>query len=521
MTNFRGIYSPRDRDTNVALIKNVLYAQNEENYRFSLKEFEANIHPSMYAELDWMERTMPQENRERAIEFVDGMFLNNLEKIVSLRQDEFRLNVRESIEEVTLNRDFYRFIIDQEPEIVNSFPEDLRKQIKDTYNAPPETLSIKETTLFEPENKRIRQLLNQIKDNEVLPLVVEMEIDNAVAKCLDHVSSRMRAKSYVRSLKNNFPQLNLSKFLTNEDLKRFVGQLEKIYSEAKKRSLIPLAVVCEIVLDYFDQTDVLNLTEFGGERAKGYGHCGQCSMMYSSTAIVSLDPTCPFLFEHGADRIYLPLDFNISVCPFCGYKSRNDAPAMFYSPSRNQVIYCVPTLGQFTEAQAEDVHKPVIDAIRERYKEKIGALQAAAFENANEEVTYDSSRFILAIQMGTANLVHHAFNRVSLADGSALIVDPTTQVMVELITPTEVHNMWDLEVMSCVETVDNKGEKVLDAELLTNAISAFSEGDYLKAKELLEREYERNPKNNMVKKNLAVAYLSLGDKESAQNVLQS
>ena len=51
---------------------------------------------------------------------------------------------------------------------------------------------------------------------------------------------------------------------------------------------------------------------------------------------------------------------------------------------------------------------------------------------------------MLAIQTGTTNIVWHAFNRVQLADGGALLVDPTTGVTIELISSGEVHDFWDI-----------------------------------------------------------------------------
>ena len=104
-------------------------------------------------------------------------------------------------------------------------------------------------------------------------------------------------------------------------------------------------------------------------------------MMYASTAICAFDPTCPGLFESDTNRINLPLAFNVSVCPFCGEQSRDEAPSLFYAPHRNLVIYVYPRLGQYSEEEARQVHRPVVQALRDRLiarlsRDECGALRS-------------------------------------------------------------------------------------------------------------------------------------------------
>ena len=50
-------------------------------------------------------------------------------------------------------------------------------------------------------------------------------------------------------------------------------------------------------------------------------------------------------------------------------------------------------------------------------------------------------------------------------------------------------------------------------------MAAFASGDYEQSREILEALLKENPADNAVRKNLAVAYVTLGDKAAARKIL--
>jgi Flp pilus assembly protein TadD len=51
------------------------------------------------------------------------------------------------------------------------------------------------------------------------------------------------------------------------------------------------------------------------------------------------------------------------------------------------------------------------------------------------------------------------------------------------------------------------------------ALEAFASGQYERSRDILEALHQKFPGDEAVRKNLAVAYVTLGDKESARRVL--
>ena len=518
MISHSKLYPLRLRETNIGLIKDIVYSNSLIQHEEAIGVFSDNLHPSLYAELDWMEITMPTENSQQVADLVDYLFLNNLEKILLMRRIEFDLEGAELHVEIVENHEFYQYIFENEPEVSTVLGPELSRRLKHAYYESQKQNHLHQFNMYD-EEKRIRQLLYQVGDREIIPLLIEVEIKNAIAILLDHVSSRMRTKKYIRFLGGKFPNLSdIGNLGSKTSINELEKKLKKIYEQSKQYNLFRLSNVSQIALDYLRETDILSLDKFEGERAAGYGHCGNCSMMYASSAVISLDTTCPFLFEKGTDMIYLPMDLNTSRCPFCGEKQRVSSPAMFYSPKRKSVIYCTPTIGQYSEEEAEEVHRPLINEIRERYKNRISVEEAQAFDAAIEEVTYDGVSFLRAIQMGTADNVRHAFIIVRLIDGVELIFDTTTGVMIELTSPSELSSLWDINVGEepGVQQIDQLQTDIVSID---NALSAYSDGNYELARDILEEKHEQSPYDKMIRNNLATVYLALGDKNSAIKIL--
>ena len=66
------LYPPRNRSTNIALIKNLQAAHNQEEFEVAEERIAKVLHPSLFVELDWMEMTMPTQQRAEGAHLGDG-----------------------------------------------------------------------------------------------------------------------------------------------------------------------------------------------------------------------------------------------------------------------------------------------------------------------------------------------------------------------------------------------------------------------------------------------------------------
>lgn len=517
MSSFPGLYPPRDRSTNIELIKSLRAAHTQEEFEAADERIATGLHPSLLAELDWMEMTMPTQQRTDGARLVDGLFLHYLPTIMSQRKIEFDLSEEDLRWEISANIDFYRNLVRDEERPLDALGDELSQRIQNCLqNIEPDIDGVI-SRMCQTERPRIVRAFSGVEDPNWILLMADVEIQNALAKSLDHVTSRIQTKQFMRHIGGQFPSIEIPSIESNEDLQLLLDRLGSLEALARKFSVYRLVAVCRVLREMLVSADVSRLNVFGGELAAGYGTCGTCSMMYASSAIVSYDPACPRLFEGEDDRIYFPIDFNVSVCLFCGEETRANVPSMFYSPKRNQVIYSYPRLGQFSETGARDVHRPAISALRERYIDRISDEEAAKFEAASEEFTYSALEFLAAIQMGTTVKEEHVSVLVRFHDGSGVIVDPTKGATIGL-TRTEMKNQWAVDRAVDLDTA-LKGEGIGGGPLLKDAMEAFAAGQYERSRDILEELHKKYPGDEVVRKNLAVAYVTLGDKESARRVL--
>jgi|GEM_PF-6108149 len=515
MSAFPELYPPRDRATNIALIKNLLEARSQEEFETADKRIAKKLHPSLLAELDWMEMTMPAPQQEEGAHLVDGLFLHHLPAIMAQRRVEFDLPEAELRWEVAANIGFYQKLIQEGRHLREGLGDGVSRRIGDCLQGLEPDVDGVMSRLAQAERPRIHREFSGVEDPDWIPTMVDVEIRNAMAKALDHVSSRMQAKHFLRTIGGRVPDMEIPSIQSEADLNLLLERLGSLEAVAREFSVHQLAAVCTVLRELLAGLDVSRLTGFGGELAAGYGPCGTCAMMYASSAMVSYDPTCPRLFEGEDEQIYLPIDFNVSVCPFCGAEARAEAPSMFYSPRRNLVIYNCPRLGQFSEAQAREVHRPMLVALRQRYLDRISDAEAARFEDANEEFTYSAAEFLMAIQMGTTVREEHVYNLVRFHEGRGLIVDPTKGVMIGL-TSAEMDRQWDATRTVDLDTVVAEMGK---GPAMKEAMAAFAAGQYERCRDSLEALLQRHPEDTYIRRNLAAVYVTLGDKESAKRVL--
>jgi tetratricopeptide (TPR) repeat protein len=466
-----------------------------------------------------MEINVPDNQRADARAMIDALFLNNLEKILQLREIEFELNEGELFDEVLENRDFYRYILEIEPKISTAFKENIYQPVLKAYHQTSEKKDYIDPDRYEDIRRITEQKLARIADRENLPLVMREISLNLLAFSLDHISSRIRAKRFVRKTGMEVFQFKVGEITSAsqiDELKQMVGYL---IENAREFNLLPLLESFNVIGKFLEKGDVLMADKFEGEKAVGYGPCDRCTMMFSSSAIVSLDPSCPNLIDKD-ETLHLPLEFNSAQCPFCGIVKRIDTPAMFYRPSNKKIIYNVPTHHQYSEAEAENLYAEMIGNIRERYRKRISHEEAVAFDNAGEEITYNILHFLTSIQMGTVNRVQHAFLQVKLAGGSSLLVDPTTNAIIDLVSPAEVAQMWDLSDDTAL-TEDQSLNRNIDEQAFREAKDAYNKGDYEKAEQLFMDIYRSDPDDKIAGRYLSSVYLHLGKKELAEELINT
>jgi hypothetical protein len=83
------LYPPRERATNVTLIKDVMYARDQQSFERADAELGRSLRPSLFSELDWLELALPPEQRERGAEVSEGIFVRHLPAIVRQRLIQF------------------------------------------------------------------------------------------------------------------------------------------------------------------------------------------------------------------------------------------------------------------------------------------------------------------------------------------------------------------------------------------------------------------------------------------------
>ena len=517
MKTFPSLYSARDRSSNIQLIKNLRAAQDQASFDAADNQIALNFHPSLLAELDWMEMTMPAEQRADGAHLTDSLFIHHLKEIISSRKIEFDLSDADLELEIQAHANFYRNLLDDETQPLDGLGESLSQRLRGFIQQLEPDIESAITKIIADEGPRISRAFMDVEDGNWILQMIDVEIQNALLQSLDHIASRMQTKQFMRHIGGQFPYLNIPAISSEQDFQLLLEQLASLGDAAREFSVYRLVAVCQLLQAVLQDRKADTFNTFNGELGAGVGHCGSCSMIYASTAIISYDPACPKLFDGEKGLIVLPYDFNISRCPFCDYESRVDCPSMFYSPQRNQVIYNYPLLGQFSEEEARVQHRPAISAIRESYLSRINQQAAKQFNAASEEFTYNVMDFLLAIQMGSTVKEEHAYNIIRFHDGSGIISDPTKGAIIGL-TRSEMESRW------AEASPYNYSEQTQDNESgagysMRQAMEAFASGEYEQSREILEALHIENPNDKAVRKNLAVAYVTLGDKAAAKKIL--
>ncbi len=418
--------------------------------------------------------------------------------------------------EVQTHGAFYRNLLDDEIQPLDGLGESLSQRVQGFIKQIEPDIDFAVAKICVDEKPRIIRIFSGVEDGNWILQMIDVEIQNALLQSLDHIACRIQTKQFMRHIGGQFPYLNIEGINSQEDFQLLLEKLKSLGDAARDFSVYRLVAICKLLQELLQDQNADTFNSFNGELGAGVGHCGSCSMIYASNAIISYDPACPKLFDGEKGLIVLPYDLNVSRCPFCEYESRVDCPSMFYSPQRNQVIYNYPLLGQFSEQEARVQHRSAISAIRERYLSRINQQKAEKFNTASEEFTYNVMDFLLAIQMGSTVKEEHVYNIIRFPDGSGVISDPTKGALIGL-TRSEMNSRW------AESNQYNHSEQTEDAGggagySMHQAMEAFASAEYEQSREILEALHKENPNDMAVRKNLAVAYLTLGDKAAAKKI---
>lgn len=511
-------YVPRERERNVQLIKNLRFAESKAAFEEVDENLSRDMHPSLLAELDWMEMTMPPEQRDDGARFVDDLFFHHLSALIQQRKVDFELPDAALKLDISANYDFYKNLLDDEYKPLNVLRPVLNQRIESLVSSEQPKIDEVVQRIIDEEKPAIIESFSGIEDRDWLLLITDAIIKNTLARSLDHLTSRYKTKQFIRKAGGQFPSMEILALNTRDDFKNLLSKLLGLASFAKKHGIYRLTAVCMIMHDLFKNMPLTKTPVFQGELGAGYGHCNRCSMMYASWAIISFDPTCPGLFQGERNIINLSLDFNIVHCPFCGEEERVESPSMFYSPGRNQVIYNFPLLGQFSRDEARQAHRTVIVAIRERYMQRINENELMKFKAATEEFTYGSTEFLYAIQMGTTVKEEHVALIVQTMDGSGFISDTTKGVLIGL-TKSEMRQEW-ASARSVPMDKALEGNALGGGAKIKAAMKSYADGNHQKAIEILSGLLKDSPDDKVVKNNLAAVYIRLGQKENAKKIMQ-
>lgn len=515
----QSLYPPRQRALNVKLIRGVMNSKSQAEFEANDAELLRGLHPSLFAELDWMERSVPASQTENARRLVDGVFLQHLPRIVQSRRIELEADANALRADVADHRRFYQYLSKERPEVLAPLDAASTSLIAEVLAQPPAAPEAALERARRAEATRLSGFANRVEDRRWLLLMTKTELSNALARELDHLSSRLDAKQFVRKHGSSFDALRGPEPATAGDLQALRDRLAEIARQATGFDLHILAATCLLLADELANLDLAAIEGFRGERAGGFGNCGTCSMMYSSTAIIVLDSACPGLINPERGTIILPLDYNVSTCPFCGEEARAEAPSMFYAKNRGAVIYNTPRMGQFSEPQAREQHRPALAHLRSMYLQRVDADEREAFERAPEEFTYSAADFLVAIQMGTTAPEEHVCLLVNFPDGSGQLVDPTKGAIIAL-TRAEMASRGGqgLDIKQMLARDQTAGA---DADNVTAAMAMYAAKDVAGSRAMLERLHARLPDDRTIRRNLAVACFAMGDKVAARALMGS
>ena len=138
---------------------------------------------------------------------------------------------------------------------------------------------------------------------------------------------------------------------------------------------------------------------------------------------------------------------------------------LFYSPIRQQVVYCLPIdAPQIDEGEAIEFFRGAIEYLRSRYVKGLTEEESRRFDAATELLAYSLPDFLYAIQMGETVDESHVYNFVRMPNGTGLVVD-LSKGFARGMTTSEVKAMTESGQVSALAGAESgRGTIVQDAQ---------------------------------------------------------
>lgn len=273
----------------------------------------------------------------------------------------------------------------------------------------------------------VAHALSSLSSKERIFSFVRMTLSNELLAYLDHPPSRQAAKRFLRHDRRDgggLPVLHSMPRPENADAAELEAFLRARAVTAESEGLTSWSFVVEKVADLIRNSNLDDLNDFDGNWSDSCLPCGHCSMWFAFEHITAIDTRCSFVNWRGTNLTYLPAGLNQADCFFCGHSSPVESPALFYSPQRRQVVYCLPIkMPRIEEEEALEFFRGSIEYIRNVYIKNISPEEARRFDGASELLTYSLPDFLYAIQMGETVPEDHVYNFIDMPNGTGLLVD--------------------------------------------------------------------------------------------------
>ncbi|MFD5841929.1 hypothetical protein [Streptomyces chartreusis] len=289
----------------------------------------------------------------------------------------------------------------------------------------------------------LEQTVRSAGDAVTLLRFVGMHLTNALLVLLDDPATRRSARHFAqrwRALGGEGYLLEIRRSPTELSLPGddWTSGLVQVRNLALNEELEPLARLTDHAWALLATRDLNALDKYEGDWITGVGPCARCAMSFASRVVSCIDDSCDFVGSFSAKMVLVRAGLNTSACLFCGHHAILDSPALFYSPSRSQVVYFVPRPGTMSEDDALTHFGSLVRMSRDRYLARLSAEDAKRFEEASELIAWSWSEFLYAIHFGETIAEDHVFNLVRFnATGGGLLIDFHKGFMREL-EPEEV-----------------------------------------------------------------------------------
>ncbi len=420
------LYTVRNHEQNIDLINRIIGVPTVKQAIPALRECVETFHPSLLSELDYRRIFGSLDAQSRQLIYYVGrdLFISTLPVNLRARHEQLALPMTDVEDVLNSYRDLF----------VNYWSTNFQQRTQDGVNCLALISALRTRSKGVVTSNHALQLTHRIRrtrDINRLPSVINTEVSNCLFASLDNPLTRFPAEAFQEAWEqrqgSNWPLLSAAAADTAADkIMKYALWLDTVCAIAEDCRLNPLTQLARGASEELRSLDATNFDQFDGIWTWNIGICGRCSMWSSAERLTVLDSSSSLLEAYGKDIIYLPAGLGQMTCPFCSVEVAADAPAIFYSDTRMQIIYCFPNwAGKASLDASQEYWRPLMMELRKQCREHLSPETQARFDAASELPVMGWDEFMYAIQMGDVVSENHLFNLVQLPDGTGLILDMT------------------------------------------------------------------------------------------------